>query len=298
MITLREFRGIGRERWRVLRNPLLRVFTGLFGTIDIHERIRAAHVIRIIEELDLPVDARILDAGSGHGLLLFALSKKYPSYQLRGIELDDSLVNECNQIARGMGLACVAFKQGDLSAVEEVDGFYDLIVSIDVLEHILDDERVLRTLREGVKESGRLVLHLPLRHQLQQRIFGVFRRHTVNDHVRDEYLSEEIRTKLDRSGFQLQELRYSFGWSGELAFELNALGWQRRVIRAFMALITFPLALHLAYRDVKAPPIRGNSMIVLAAPAYAEPLTTEAATKLNENKMPPTLQTVKKPWQK
>jgi SAM-dependent methyltransferase len=158
----------------------------------------------------------------------------------------------------------LTFVEGDLSEFETVGGPYDLIISIDVLEHIADDTRVLRMFRRALKPHGALILHLPLRHQEQRRIFSAFKRHLVSDHKREEYTPVEIQTKIEKAGFRLQSLRYGFGWQGELAFELNTLVWTVPPIRAALALLTYPLAWWLAYWDVCTVHSQGNSLIVVA----------------------------------
>lgn len=268
MLSLSEFDCIGREHRYAPQSPFpVRAFTWLFGPIDLHPRIRSGHVIRTIKQLGLPQDARVLDAGCGRGLVLFWLATRYPGYRLHGVEIDSAKVARNQAVAQRMGLPSpLAFEQGDLSSIDVAEATYDLIFSIDVLEHIVDDVRVLRTLRSALKPSGVLLLHLPLRHQDQRRIFPAFRNHTVADHVRDEYLPEEIQTKLEATGFEMQDLRYGFGWQGELAFELNNLFWEMTLVRALVALLTYPFAWCLAYLDVNDTITRGNSLIILARP--------------------------------
>jgi SAM-dependent methyltransferase len=264
MISLSDFRNLGREQRLVWCNPLIYVFIWLWGPIGIHSRIRAGHLLRAIRQLNLPANASILDAGSGHGLVLFALAPDHSGSHLHGIEIEPDLVSQSRFIAAQLHLPSVTFEQGDLATIDTVGGPYDLVFSIDVLEHIVEDVQVLRTLRQSLKETGTLVLHLPLRHQHQQRVFSVFENHTVSDHVRDEYLPAEIQEKLVAAGFQVQSLTYGFGWKGELAFELNNLFWSRRLLRAVSALLTFPLSWWLAFRDINDSPSHGNSMIIVA----------------------------------
>ena len=266
MVTWREYYDTGRERRLALRNPFERAFVRLFGPINIHPRIRAGHVLRTIQTLNLPENAHILDAGSGRGLVLFALAKQQRGFQLHGIELNTALVLESNEIAEKLHLGCLTFESGDLAAMDSMGGPYDLIFSIDVLEHIVEDVRVLHTLYRAVKEDGTLVLHLPLRHQRQWRFFSTFKNHTVPDHVRDEYTPDEVQAKLEKAGFEMKDLRYGFGRQGELAFELNTLFWRNPILRAALALLTFPFAWWLGYRDVNASLVSGNSMIFLAKP--------------------------------
>jgi 2-polyprenyl-3-methyl-5-hydroxy-6-metoxy-1,4-benzoquinol methylase len=267
VIGLNEFRNIGREQRYVRRNLFVRAFVWLWGPIGIHSRIRAGHVLRTIRQLDLPLAARVLDAGSGHGLVLFSLASWCSESCLHGIEIDPELVAQSQAIARALHLTSVTFEQGDLASMDTVGGPYDLIFSIDVLEHIREDVDVLQKLRRAIQDQGVLVLHLPLRHQEQRRIFSPFKKHTVADHVRDEYLPSEIEAKLKASGFHVHDLNYGFGWCGELAFEFNNLFWRQPWLRAVIALLMYPLSWWLAFCDINDSPSRGNSLIIVAKPA-------------------------------
>jgi len=267
-LSLREFWHIGREQWLTQRSTLIRGFVWLLGPLGVHARIRNAHLLRVLVGLALPPDAHVLDAGCGHAYAVFWLAQRFPSYHLVGIERDATLVNANRQIATTLGLTGVEFRQESVEAVGG-EAAYDLVFSIDVLEHVDDDAGVLRCFRRALKPNGLLLLHLPLRHQEQRRVFPIFRRHTVEDHVRDEYTPDEIKAKLKEAGFRLRWQGWGFGLAGELAFELNYLGWRRPWLRNLVALLTFPLAFPLAYLDVRFPPERGNSLLLLAEPVEA-----------------------------
>lgn len=264
-LSLRDFHSIGREQYYEPHlNVLVRAFTWLFGPVGLHSRIRAGNVIRTIRQLNLPPGASVLDAGCGRGLVLFWLALRHPDYQLHGIELNSSQVKRNRIVAQEMGLGSLTFEQGDLSKIDVTQATYDLVFSIDVLEHIVDDVLLLCKLRDALKPDGTLLLHLPLRHQKQYRVFSAFENHIVEEHVRDEYVLEEIQTKLEEAGFEMKLWRYGFGWQGELAFELNNLFWNIPWARLACALLTFPIALFLAYQDVNATIAQGNSFIVQA----------------------------------
>jgi len=264
-LNLGMFRNLGREQRYVQRNPLMRAFVSLFGPFGIHSRIRAGHVLWEIQQLTVPPDAQIMDAGCGRALVLFALAQTYPHLHLHGIEIDPDIVQANCKIAHIAGLERIlAFSCADLAIADMGEAQYDMLISVDVLEHIVDDVAILLAFRAALKPGGVLVLHLPLRHQQQRRIFPAFKQHLIDDHVRDEYLPEELTEKLERAGFQILRMRYGFGWQGELAFELNNLFWNYAPFRAFFALLTYPLAWFLAYLDINAEIARGNSIICVA----------------------------------
>jgi cyclopropane fatty-acyl-phospholipid synthase-like methyltransferase len=221
-------------------------------------------MIRILTEEHALQGARFLDVGCGHGYTLFWLARHCASCRLHGVDLDADTIARNRRVAESLGMSDMRFTLGDARDVGGGER-YDVIYSIDLLEHVDDDVAALRAWREAIVEGGLLVLHLPLRHQQQRRVIPSFRRHTISDHVRDEYTEEEIRCKLEQSGFRIERFDQGFGLAGELAFELNYLFWERSWLRNLMALITLPLSLAMGYLDVIHPPRRGNSFLVVAA---------------------------------
>jgi SAM-dependent methyltransferase len=286
-LTFRQFLEVGRDKWRTQRHLLLqhymRDYRFLFqdrrkswvarrnlllrdyvrGPLGIHRRIRQARLINAIRALDLPPDADILDAGCGHGYATMWLARMRPDCRFRALEADPDLVVAGKRTATAMGLKNVAFYQGDVAALQDVAA-YDLIFSADVLEHIEDDVGTLRAFRRALRPGRPLLLHLPRRHQEHRRVFPAFKRHTTPDHVRDEYTAEEITERLDRAGFRVEDLRYGFSLWGELAFELNNLFWERRLLRLAIAFVLHPLCVLLAYVDTRRDYDDGNSLLVLA----------------------------------
>lgn len=265
-LNWREFYDIGREHvYDPDAQPLVRLFAWACGPISLHPHVSAGHIIRAIQDISLPPNARVLDGGCGRALVLFWLAKRYPLYSLLGIEIEEEKVIRNRDIAMSLGINDrLSFVHSDISKISFDEDIYDLIISLDVLEHIVADVEVLQSFYRALKPHGWMVLHLPLRHQLQRRSFPVFRNHLVGDHVRDEYLPQEIEAKLKRAGFQMVNLCYGFGTVGELAFELNNLFWTIPWLRAIIAILLYPLTWVLALWDVNKQHREGNSMIIIA----------------------------------
>jgi SAM-dependent methyltransferase len=175
----------------------------------------------------------------------------------------------------------VTIVEGDILGLEDRQT-YDLIISIDVLEHIQDDVGLLRQFRQALKPGGYLVLHVPRRHQEMWRWLPVFHRHGVNrytreestaggfhkvvieGHVRDEYTAEELRQVVEEAGFRVMDLRETIGRWGEISFELNNLLWPWPFLRYLLALLTYPIAAPIGYLDIRQQPSRGNSLLITA----------------------------------
>lgn len=262
-----EFVRLGSHQAYAQSNPLASLFFRLFGPLGTHARIRNARLIHTLTGIDL-AGKRVLDVGCGHGYTLFWLAQHFPEMHLEGIDTDARQIAGCQRASQSLGLTNLRFRLGspyDLPTTAT----YDLLIAIDVLEHLPDDAAGLASIAAALKPGGYLAVHVPLRHQVQARILNAFRFHTVSDHARDEYLPEEIVEKVNQAGLEIQRFTYGFGYWGELSFELNNLFWHNRWLRNLSALATFPLALVLGYWDVCQQQVFGNSLVLLTRRPYS-----------------------------
>jgi SAM-dependent methyltransferase len=105
-----------------------------------------------LDQLPLPRDARVLDAGCGSGRTLVELAD-YGA--VAGIELDP----DAAQLARDRDLGEIV-----VGRVEELpwgDEAFDLISCLDVIEHTPDDRRALIELRRVCRPGGFLLVTVP-----------------------------------------------------------------------------------------------------------------------------------------
>lgn len=107
---------------------------------------------RVLEQLDLPVGARILDAGCGSGRNMLELVRYG---EVTGIELSEASV----AAARRRNLGEVL--EGSVDALPFGDDHFDLVVSLDVLEHLDDDRSALREMRRVTRPGGQLLVTVP-----------------------------------------------------------------------------------------------------------------------------------------
>ncbi|MEX1018675.1 MAG: class I SAM-dependent methyltransferase [Litorilinea sp.] len=263
MLSFRDFVRLGADQQYAQSNPLAAAFFRLVGPLGTHARIRNARVINTLWGMDLN-GKRVLDVGCGHGYTLFWLARRFPGATLLGMDIDAAQIAGCRRATEATGVENLHFRPGVYTDLPD-DAAYDLVIAIDVLEHLHEDEAMLAKIATVLRPGGTVVIHVPLRHQVQRRILPAFRAHTVHDHVRDEYLPHEIVEKVTRAGLQVDRLAYGFGWWGELGFELNNLFWQSRLLRNLTALATLPIALWAGYRDACSRLPFGNSMVLLAS---------------------------------
>ncbi len=249
----------GSERAWFEPNPLKRLWLRWWGWRQIGPRIRWGHMQRAIG--DAP-PRRVLEAGCGWGQNLFALRRRFPEAQLVGVDCDAAALAEAQRMAVHLAGPPVEFVQERLPALA-VDGAFDMILMVDVLEYIEEDAVVLRRLRALLAPGGRLLLHVPRRISQQRRVLPVS--HDIPGHARPEYTRDEIVALVQSSGFRVTRIRPTFGWWGTVAWEAGRFCEHWRSLAA----LTYPALLLLAWLDVLAAPRDGNGYLVIAQPQAA-----------------------------
>ncbi len=234
----------------------------LVGVTSIHTRLRSLHVLRALSRLQ-PFPSSVLELGFGECYLLLWLARRYPDTRFIGWELDSSLATRARTRADCLGLANLSLHTGDFTA-SCLSPRFDLIYCVDVLEHVPEDEALLGALARSLHSSGQLIIHVPKQRSRQQRFFSRFRQHGEQGHVREEYTVEELARKVAAAGLEIVALEETFGPAGELAFEINSLGWPSAAADRAIRTLTLPLVLPMGLLDLKPSRGWGNSLLLTA----------------------------------
>lgn len=118
------------------------------------DQIYFQHVRQEIAPL-LPKTARsILDVGAGVGGTASWLRSRYPGSHATALEGNAALRD---QLAANVDRACIVDLNGDLPDV----GSPDLILFLDVLEHLIRPEEVLRRLTATMADGGTVIVSVP-----------------------------------------------------------------------------------------------------------------------------------------
>ena len=113
----------------------------------------------------------------------------------------------------------VSFAIEDLTDINHQNKF-DLIVCVDVMEHIHDDVTVFRNFYNSLKSGGYLLINSP-------SIYGGSDVHDgeeesfIGEHARDGYSKEDLESKLHPIGFSTYKSRYTYGFWGDKAWRLG-----------------------------------------------------------------------------
>jgi SAM-dependent methyltransferase len=120
----------------------------------------------------------------------------------------------------------------------EYENRFDFILSVDVMEHIEEDEEVMRRFCKALKPGGRVMINTPSdlggsgvdTRNNKEILRGVYPAHGgtqddkvsfIGEHVRTGYSKEEICGKLKRSGFEVESFEYTYGKWGRLYWKVG-----------------------------------------------------------------------------
>jgi len=236
--------------------------------------LRAWHVHKEINEL-LPIlsgktDINILDAGSGFGQYSYWMAKKMPGSAILSVDVKDEQVADCNSFFQATGIKNVRFEVADLTKFIQEDKF-NLALSVDVMEHILEDVQVFKNIHSSLKKDGMLLISTPSDqggsdvHEDSEDSF-------IGEHVRDGYNMKEIEDKLKLAGFSKVEPRYSYGTPGKISWRLSMKYPMQMlnvsklffIVLPFYYLVAYPFAFILNYLDTNTSHKTGTGLIVKA----------------------------------
>jgi SAM-dependent methyltransferase len=135
---------------------------------------------------------RILEIGCGAGGMLGDLEHF-------GSPVGMDIAEGAPQYWRERGLKTVSL--GDATALPYDKEQFDIVIAIDVLEHIDDDAKAIEEMRRVCRPGGKLIATVPAFHFLWSR-------RDVQCHHMRRYTLDEFRSGLQRGGFRIIKSTY------------------------------------------------------------------------------------------
>jgi len=199
--------------------PFLRIL--FYKTLDLMF-LRSWFVRRVLIELRNKFGnskIEIYDAGSGFGQFTYFMATKLKPCNIISVDVKEDWINDCRDFFKQKEIKNVSFAVEDLTKITHQNKF-DLIVCVDVMEHVQEDETVFSNFYNALKKSGYLLINSP-------SIFGGSDVHHeeedsfIGEHARDGYSKEDLETKLHPLGFSTYRCRYTYGFWGDKAWRLG-----------------------------------------------------------------------------
>jgi SAM-dependent methyltransferase len=217
----------------------------------------------------------ILDAGSGFGQYTYFMSQQHPEWKILAVDVKEEQIEDCNQFFKRIGAKNVRFEVADLTKLNFNQRF-DLVLCVDVMEHIEEDRLVLSNYFNALKPGGMLLISTPSDqggsdvHEHDHAEEGAVG--FIDEHVRDGYAISDLDEKMRTAGFSKTEIHYQYGWPGKISWKLSMkypilmLNASKLffVLLPFYYLLVFPLSLVLNALDVKLKHNTGTGIIARA----------------------------------
>jgi SAM-dependent methyltransferase len=199
--------------------PFLRIL--FYKTLDLMF-LRSWYVRRELKDIRQQfgdLDINIYDAGSGFGQYTYFISKKLVPCNIFSVDVKEDWINDCRKFFSQKEITNVSFAVEDLTSISHQNKF-DLIVCVDVMEHIREDVTVFQNFYNSLKKGGYLLINSPSIyggsdvHQDEEESF-------IGEHARDGYSKGDLESKLHALGFSTHKCKYTYGFWGDKAWRLG-----------------------------------------------------------------------------
>lgn len=234
------------------RGLLERLLYRVLGIADPAHYLHARYLIAALDRLGNFSPRAALDAGCGRGDYSFYLARRYPQCSVVGVDIDRDTIERNRETARELGLTNVSFRWQSILDLR-ADSSFDLIVSIDVLEHIVPQDRAFRALAGALADRGVAFYHIPTRRSRPVPLapfLKSFHDWAEREHIAEERTANEFADEVRKSGLQVVEIGPTFGrYSGELANSLFVLPHRASRMNSVLQAVLSPACRLLASLD-------------------------------------------------
>ena len=235
--------------------------------------LRTWHVKKALRNIakQFPGEAAVLDAGSGFGQYTWSMSKMNILWKIKAIDINSEQTDDCNRFFGKTGLSeRITFETGDLTALTDKN-IYDIVLSVDVMEHIEEDILVFNNFYKSLKKNGILIISTPS-DQGGSDVHNDEEESFIDEHVRDGYSIRDITEKLASAGFRDVEAGYTYGKPGNISWRLSMkypikmlnISYLFFIILPFYYLIFFPVSIILNIFDLHLTHKSGTGLLVTA----------------------------------
>lgn len=170
------------------------------------------------EFFTMPPSARVLNAGFGDGPQVLAYQGRYAS--MTGIDIQPDRLARAEKMLRSMGIANVELRAGNVEATGLDASSVDVVLAIDIVEHVQDPEKFLREMYRVLAPGGKMLITYPAMHDRFEeamnrlgRILKPWKKRAPHpegwhpDHHAHEYPVAKWRAMTEQAGFHFVRSR-------------------------------------------------------------------------------------------
>ncbi|AEH06049.1 class I SAM-dependent methyltransferase [Methanothermococcus okinawensis] len=176
---------------------------------------KANKILSLLSKYGLSSDAKILEIGASHGFFLNEAKKQ--GFVPYGVELSEKACNNAKKYF-GINIENVDFLQSSFINKKE---YFDVVVLLDVLEHLTNQNEILNGINTVLKRKGILVLTLPNIDSWEFKICGKYWEWLSPPAHLFYYSPDSIEKMLKKHGFDMVYLETYYGdTAGNILFHI------------------------------------------------------------------------------
>lgn len=157
-------------------------------TLSERGRVAYEHFHRYLLCRDYVAGKKVLDLASGEGFGSFVLARV--AEEVQGIEIDAEAVERCNRSfsdVRNLG-----FRTGDVRALPFEDASFDVVIGLEIIEHIAEQDQLVKEARRVLRQDGIAIWSTPN--------VGIYNRYKAPNRFHVQELdAQQLRALLDTS---------------------------------------------------------------------------------------------------
>lgn len=162
---------------------------------------RGRLLLALLSRLGDSRDSRVIEVGCGWGTNLTALERA--GYHVVGLDISRQALERIDRPDRQL-------VEADLTQDLPADApQYDVVLALDVIEHVDDDRAVVRRLAQLARPGGHVIVSVPALPEL----FSEF--DSVQGHRR-RYTPETLRAAIDGSGLKIERMIWWGQWMARI----------------------------------------------------------------------------------
>ena len=166
----------------------------------------------------MPGSARLLDVGCGSGA--FTIGAALRGYSALGLSWDLRNIDVAVHRAALCHASTASFEVQDVRRLEDrpdLAGQFDVVTCCEVIEHILDDRKLMRDMSRCLKHGGTLLLTTPYSgyRPITRGDAGPFSQIEDGWHVRKGYTHAELAALCAEAGLDTVEMEFCSGFASQ-----------------------------------------------------------------------------------
>jgi len=195
---------------RIILNKFEKLYIRMFGFPDITKQLQAYEIFSI---LNMFTFKNVLDIGCAQGHYSISIARKYPNCKVTGIDIRQEELIVGEEVKKKLEIKNLLFKKENIYEISKNEK-YELVLLLQVIEHLEDDIKVLNKISEILSKKGIVIITGPISNL--PKWFKSGRKKNIDSHYREGYNLVELTDTISGMGLKILQTKYLSGYFGEL----------------------------------------------------------------------------------